>query len=191
MHGRVFCFFGKKRIRGVSTRKKIANFGKQFLFPMTCRRIRWWLTGLFVACIVAMQAQEPLMNRGSSREISGSEMYVPQEITLPEIIPFADWNPASCVKPINWERLLNEKVSKERAWEQSVLLSGWTSSPKRITVQSDAAVWNFRIGNHNASWSISNGSHLDARTLRFPVPRHMAPNRPSGSRVAPNGQIKR
>ena len=145
--------------------------------------IRWWLVGLFVTCIATVQAQVPYGE--------GLPYPAPRPLTMPEAVPFAEWNPASRIKPVNWERLLNEKVSKERAWEQSVLLSGWTDSPKRLTVQNDAAVWNFRLGNHNASWSISTGSHLDARTLRFPTPRRMSPNRPSGSRVAPSGQIKR
>ena len=148
-------------------------------------RIRWGVTGLFVVCIATMRAQVPV------GETAVPYHPAPQPFTLPEAIPFAAWNPASSIQPIHWERLLNEKVGKERAWEQSVLLSGRTGSPKRLTVQSDAAIWNFRIGNHNASWGISTGSHLDARTLRFPVPRRMTPNRPSGSRVVPNGQIKR
>ena len=142
-----------------------------------------WLAGLCILCIAAVQAQEP------HGIVAGLDYYVPQPITMPEMIPFVQWNQS--VKPPNWEKMLNEKVGRERAWEQSVLLSSWNGSPgQQVKVQSKAMEWNFRIGNSNASWSIS-ADRLDARTLHFPVPRHMAPNRPTGSRVAPNGQIKR
>lgn len=145
--------------------------------------IRCWLTGLLVGSIATIWAQEPYG--------VGWQPYVPHPITMPEAIPFARWNPAaSKIKPMNWEQLLNEKVSKERAWEQSVLISGISSGTKRLEVQNQAVSGKFRIGNGTASWSIS-ADHLDARMLHFPMPRNMTPNRPTGSRVAPNGQIKR
>lgn len=145
--------------------------------------IRCWLTGLLVGSIATIWAQEPYG--------VGWQPYVPHPITMPEAIPFARWNPAaSKIKPMNWEQLLNEKVSKERAWEQSVLISGISSGTKRLEVQNQAVGGKFRIGNGTASWSIS-ADHLDARMLHFPMPRNMMPNRPTGSRVAPNGQIKR
>ena len=157
---------------------------------MNRRIFRWLLTGILGCCIGGVQAQEPGFAPGAAREIPGNA-YIPQGITLPEPIPFAQWNRTSRTKPHNWEQLLNEQVARERAWEQSVLLSGLTGESKRLEVSGRAAVWNFRIGNSTASWSISTGSHLDARTLSFPMPRNMTPNRPTGRRVSPNGQIKR
>lgn len=144
---------------------------------------RGWLTVSAVACMAAARAQEPF---GGSLEPN-----VPTTIAMPEAIPFTQWNRPTRIKPMNWEKLLNERVGRERAWEQSLLISGAMNGAKRFEVHGNRATWNFRIGNSPASWSISAGSHLDARTLMFPIPRRMTPNRPTGSRVAPDGQIKR
>lgn len=156
---------------------------------MNKRIYRWLLTGIFGCCLAGVQAQEPAVSAAKGWEIPGGG-YIPQGITLPDAIPFAQWNRNTKIKPINWEQLLNEKVARERAWEQSVLISGQNSGAKQVAVRGNTATWNFRLGNGNASWSIST-DHLDARRLMFPVPHGMAPNRPTGSRVAPNGQIKR
>lgn len=168
---------------------------------MNGSRYNRWLAAFFVCGITALQAQEPAIAPGPGREIPIPDAYIPQEIAMPEMIPFTRWNLPGKNKPPRWEQLLNEKVARERAWEQSVLLNGWADpTTKRITVQGNNAVLGqFRIGNHPAAWSISAGAHLDARTLHFPLPRHMTPGKqpagsrvaPPGSRVAPNGQIKR
>lgn len=157
---------------------------------MNRRRLGWFAAGLLLGGIASVQAQEPTAGF-TVPDGGGWESFVPPAITMPEAIPFSQWNASPRIKPANWEQLLNEKVARERAWEQSVLLSGRSGNPKQLEVNSRAAVWNFRIGNSQASWSISASSHLDARTLMFPAPRNMHPNRPTGSRVTPNGQIKR
>lgn len=147
--------------------------------PMKRKGYRSAIIGVILLCGIAMShAQEPNAPEANRWQINLS----------PEPIPYMQGHKQ--VDPFYRKRCMAKEALAQRAQEQSVLLR--RPEFRKQEVETSIKLWRFEVSNTQDNRSLFPDARLDARTLRFPLPRHMTPgNRIVGSRVDARGQIKR
>ena len=149
---------------------------------------RWMILGALLCSIATLQAQEPVAI-GQNRELPiAPAVEAPQPIIELKRLSYRQL--LEKTNPHDRERRMIKEALARRAQEQSIIVQ--QPALCRQEVGTSIELWRFRIGNTPSNRSVFPDAGLDARTLHFPLPRNMTPgNRITGSRVAPNGQIKR
>lgn len=137
------------------------------------------IIGVILLCgIPPSHAQEPIAPEANEWQIK----------LFPEPIPYMQRREQ--VDPVYRKRCMVKEALSQRAQEQSVLLRRLDF--RKQEVETSIKLWQFEVNNTQDYHSPFPDARLDARTLRFPLPRHMTPgNRITGSRVNTRGQIKR
>ncbi len=149
---------------------------------------RWMILGALLCSIATLQAQEPVAT-GQNRETPiAPAVEAPQPIIELKRLSYRQL--LEKTNPHDRERRMIKEALARRAQEQSVIVQRpvvWQQA-----VNASIGQWQFQADNTLNNRSPFPDAGLDARTLHFPLPRNMTPgNRITGSRVAPNGQIKR
>ncbi len=150
---------------------------------------RWMILGALLCSIATLQAQEPVAT-GQNRELPiAPAIEAPQPIIELKMLSYRQL--LEKTNPHDRERRMIKEALARRAQEQSVI-ARQPIVQRQEDVEASIGQWRFRAGNTLHNRSVFPDAGLDARTLHFPLPRNMTPgNRITGSRVAPNGQIKR
>jgi len=149
---------------------------------------RWMILGTMLCSIATLQAQEPVATRQAKEPPIAPVIEAPQPITELKILSYSEL--LEKTNPYDRERRMIKEALARRAQEQSVIVRRpvvWQQ-----TINASIGQWQFQAGNTLNNRSPFPDARLDARTLHFPLPRNLMPgNRITGSRVSPNGQIKR
>ncbi len=152
------------------------------------KRFRWTFIGALLCGIVTLQAQEPVAAWQNREPPIAPAIEAPQPII--ELRRLSYRQLLEKTNPHDRERRMIKEALARRAQEQSVIVR----QPVVWQQVIDASIgqWQFQAGNTPSNRSPFPDARLDARTLRFPLPRNMTPrSRTTGSRVSPSGQIKR
>lgn len=137
------------------------------------------IIGVILLCDIAMSHAQEL----NAPEANGWQINL-----SPEPIPYMQGHEQ--VDPFYRKHCMAKEALTQRAQEQSVLLR--RPEFRKQEVETSIKLWRFEVSNTQDNRSPFPDARLDARTLRFPLPRHMTPgNRIVGSRVDSRGQIKR
>lgn len=152
------------------------------------KRFRWTIIGTMLCGTVTLQAQEPVAAWKDREPPIAPTIEAPHPITELKRLSYSQL--LEKTNPHDRERRMIKEALARRAQEQSVIVR--QPVVRQQAINASIGQWQFQASNTPSNRSPFPDARLDARTLHFPLPRNMTPgNRITGSRVSPNGQIKR